>query len=32
MVDARAITWVTMPGSQEISENLKPFQAVEMGK
>ncbi|MEN6586414.1 MAG: glycine cleavage system aminomethyltransferase GcvT [Sulfuricella sp.] len=29
--NARAKLWAAMPGSQEISANLKPFQATEMG-
>lgn len=29
--NARAKFWSAMPGSQEISEHLKPFQAAEMG-
>jgi aminomethyltransferase len=29
--NARTKFWAAMPGSQEISEHLKPFQAVEMG-
>ena len=29
--NARAKFWASLPGSQEISENLKPFQATEMG-
>ncbi|PWB48018.1 MAG: glycine cleavage system protein T [Nitrosomonadales bacterium] len=29
--NARARLWAAMPGSQEISEHLKPFQAAEMG-
>ncbi len=29
--NARAKMWEAMPGSQEVSENLKPFQATEIG-
>jgi aminomethyltransferase len=29
--NARARLWAAMPGSQDISANLKPFQATEMG-